>query len=149
MNAIVSLVTTIYGRAAKLLDLLQPVGLLGARLYIAWVFFAAGLTKIKDWDTTLWLFEEEYNVPFLNHELAAFLGTAGELVLPILLVLGLATRFGALGLTLVNIIAVVSLEEIAPAAYILHVLWGVLIAQIALFGPGFFSADNVLKRKFG
>lgn len=131
-----------YAKATTLVDYLQPLALLAARFYVAWVFFAAGLTKIKDWETTLWLFEEEYSVPFLPYELAAFLGTAGELVLPVLLVLGLATRFGAAGLFVVNIIAVISLEDIAPAAYTLHVLWGVLIAQLVVFGGGFFSVDR-------
>lgn len=130
----------------RFLNLLQPLALLGARFYIAWVFFAAGLTKIRDWETTLWLFEEEYSVPFLPFELAAFLGTAGELVLPVLLVLGLATRFGALGLTIVNIVAVISLEDIAPAAYTLHVLWGVLLGYIAVYGGAIFSADHIIRR---
>lgn len=147
MNSIINQLTSYYGRGANLLNFLQPISLLGARAYIAWVFFAAGLTKIKDWDTTLWLFEEEYSVPFLNYEVAAFLGTAGEIVLPILLILGIATRFSALGLTVVNIIAVVSLEEIAPAAYTLHILWGVLLAQVVIFGAGALSLDHFAKRK--
>ncbi|MEM9101371.1 MAG: DoxX family protein [Pseudomonadota bacterium] len=148
MNAITHQVTSFYHRTSHYIDLLQPIGLLGARLYVAWVFFLAGLTKIRDWDTTLWLFEEEYQVPLLNHEVAAFLGTAGEIVLPILLALGIATRFGALGLSVVNIVAVISLEEIAPAAYTLHVLWGVLLAQVIIFGAGSLSADNFLKKRF-
>ncbi len=137
-----------YMTFTRLLNVLQPAGLLAARFYIAWVFFAAGLTKIRDWDTTLWLFEEEYSVPFLPFELAAFLGTAGELVLPVLLVLGLATRFGALGLTIVNIVAVISLEDIAPAAYTLHVLWGVLLGYIAVYGGALFSIDHLVRRRF-
>lgn len=145
---LLSQVSRYYQQAANLLNFLQPISLLVARLYIGWVFFASGLTKIKDWDTTLWLFEEEYQVPLIPHQLAAFLGTAGELVLPVLLVLGLATRFGALGLSVVNIVAVISLQEIAPAAYTLHVLWGVLLAQLVLFSSGVLSVDHWLKRKF-
>ena len=133
-----------YVSATKYLNLLQPLASLGARAYVAWVFFAAGLTKIRDWDTTLWLFEEEYSVPLLPFETAAFLGTAGELVLPVLLVLGLATRFSALGLTIVNIVAVISLEEIAPAAYTLHVLWGVILVHVTLFGGGILSLDKLV-----
>ena len=81
---------------------------LGIRLYIAKVFFLSGLTKIRDWETTVTLFQEEYHVPLLPPELAAFMGTAGELVLPVFLVIGLATRIAAFGLTFVNIMAVVS-----------------------------------------
>lgn len=130
------------------LNLLQPLALLAARFYVGWVFFVSGLTKLRDWESTLFLFEEEYAVPFINFELAAWLGTAGELILPVLLVLGLGGRFSAAGLSIVNIVAVVSLETIAPAAFTLHALWGVLLAQIVLWGPGAVSIDRLLKRKF-
>ena len=111
------------------------------------MFFASGLTKLRDWDSTLFLFEEEYSVPFIPFELAAYLGTAGELILPILLILGLASRFGALGLTVVNIVAVVSLTEIAPAALYSHVIWGLLLLQVVLFGAGKLSLDQLIKTK--
>jgi len=136
-----------YTKVTQLINSLQPVALLAARLYVAWVFFAAGLTKIKDWDSTLFLFEEEYHVPFIPFELAAYLGTAGEIVLPILLVLGLAGRFSALGLSFINIIAVISLAEIAPAALYLHILWGVLLLQILLFSSGKISVDKLIAIK--
>ena len=136
-----------YSQTSQLLNYLQPIALLSARLYVAWVFFAAGLTKLRDWDSTLFLFEEEYNVPFIPFELAAYLGTAGELILPVLLVLGIASRFSALGLTVVNIVAVISLAEIAPAALYSHVIWGLLLLQVVLFGAGKLSVDNLLKIK--
>jgi putative oxidoreductase len=132
------------------LESLQPLAQLGARLYVAQAFFAAGLTKIRDWDTTLALFEDEYHVPLLPPEVAAVMGTAGELVLPVLLALGLAGRFGALGLSVVNVVAVLSLAEIAPAALQQHVLWGSLLAAIVLWGPGRWSLDRlVAPRLFG
>jgi putative oxidoreductase len=129
------------------LNLLQPLALLAARFYVGWVFFVSGLTKLRDWESTLFLFEEEYSVPFINFELAAWLGTAGELILPVLLVLGLGGRFAAAGLSVVNIVAVVSLEVIAPAAYTLHVLWGFLLLQIIIWGSGVVSVDKILKLK--
>jgi len=129
-------------------NLLQPLALLAARFYVGWAFFVSGLTKLRDWESTLFLFEEEYAVPFINFELAAWLGTAGELILPVLLVLGLGGRFSAAGLSIVNIVAVVSLEAIAPAAFTLHILWGVLLVQIVLWGSGPVSIDRLLKRKF-
>ncbi|WP_210395154.1 DoxX family protein [Motiliproteus sediminis] len=137
-----------YWRVSQLLNYLQPLGLLAARLYIAKVFFFAGLTKLQDWDTTLFLFEEEYSVPLLPFELAAWLGTAGEILLPVLLVLGLTTRFGALGLSVVNVVAVISLEEIAPAALTLHLLWGVLLAQLVIWGAGRLSVDGWFKTRW-
>lgn len=136
-----------YNQASQLLNYLQPIALLSARLYVARVFFAAGLTKLRGWDSTLFLFEEEYSVPFIPFELAAYLGTAGELILPVLLVLGIASRFSALGLTFVNIVAVISLSEIAPAALYSHVIWGLLLLQIVLFSAGKLSLDHILNIK--
>jgi len=128
----------------RLLDAAQPLGALLARLYIAQVFFLSGLTKIRDWDTTLLLFTEEYHVPLLPPAMAAVMGTVGELALPVLLVLGLAGRFSALGLSVVNVVAVLSLSEIAPAAFQQHLTWGALLAALALFGPGRWSLDHWL-----
>lgn len=124
------------------LNALQPLAALAARLYVGQVFFLSGLTKIRDWDTTLALFADEYKVPLLPTGVAAFLGTAGELVLPVLLVLGLGGRFAALGLFVVNAVAVVSLSEIAPAALQQHILWGALLAGLAIYGPGAWSLER-------
>ena len=130
----------------RLLDSLQPLAALLARLYMAQVFFLSGLTKLRDWGTTVALFTDEYKVPFLSPAWAAVMGTAGELVLPVLLVLGLAGRFSALGLFVVNAVAVISLSEIAPAALQQHILWGTLLAALAIYGLGPWALDKWLKR---
>lgn len=130
----------------RLLDALQPLAALLARLYVAQVFFLSGLTKLRDWGTTVALFTDEYKVPFLSPAVAAFLGTAGELVLPVLLVVGLAGRFSALGLFVVNAVAVIALSEIAPAAMVQHILWGTLLAALAIYGLGPWSVDRLIKR---
>ncbi|GAM72473.1 integral membrane protein [Vibrio sp. JCM 19236] len=85
-----------------------PALLLFCRLWVAWVFFNSGMTKIASWDSTLFLFEYEYQVPILPWELAAYLGTAAELVIPVFIALGLFTRPFAAILFVFNIIAVVS-----------------------------------------
>jgi putative oxidoreductase len=128
----------------KALDALQSPALLAARVYVAWVFFASGLTKLRDWGTTVSLFTDEYKVPLLPPAAAAFMGTAGELVLPVLLVIGMGTRFSALGLFVVNAVAVIALQEIAPAAFQQHVLWGALLAGIAVFGGGHLTLERRL-----
>lgn len=132
----------------RALDALQPLAALLARLYIAQVFFLSGLTKLRDWETTVALFTDEYKVPLLPPAAAAFMGTAGELVLPVLLVLGLAGRFSALGLFVVNAVAVISLSEIAPAALQQHVFWGSLLAGLAIYGLGPWSLDRWLAPRF-
>ena len=128
---------------ADALDFTQPLAALVARAYIAQVFFLSGLTKLRDWGTTVALFTDEYKVPLLPPEVAALMGTAGELVLPVLLVLGLGGRFAALGLSVVNVVAVISLSEIAPAALQQHITWGVLLAALAIYGGGKWSIDHL------
>ena len=130
----------------KALNALQGVAALLARLYVAKVFFMSGLTKLRDWDITLALFMDEYKVPLLSPEVAAVMGTAGELALPVLLVFGLGTRFAALGLSVVNVVAVLWLTDIAPAALQQHVFWGTLLAAIAIFGPGRLALDHWVQR---
>lgn len=121
---------------------LQPAAQLAARLYVGAVFFRSGLTKLRDWDTTLALFGDEYKVPLLDPAAAAVLGTGAELVLPVLLMLGLVGRFAALGLSVVNVVAVISLADIAEAALQAHVFWGSLLAGLVLWGPGRWALDR-------
>jgi putative oxidoreductase len=130
------------------LDALQPLALLAARLYVAKVFFWSGLTKIRDWDTTLALFADEYHVPVLSPEVAAVAGTTGELVLPVLVAVGLAGRFGAMGLFVLNIVAVLSLQEVADAALQQHIFWGSLLTGLILWGPGRWSVDHHIAPRF-
>lgn len=137
-------IQSIWTPIARLLDLMRPAAVLGARLYVAQVFVLSGLTKLRDWDTTLLLFTEEYHVPLLPPAVAAVAGTAGELALPVLLTLGLAGRFAALGLSVVNGVAVLSLAEIAPAALQLHVTWGVLLGALVFHGMDRWSLDHRL-----
>ena len=134
-------------RAIQALELLQPLAQLAARIYVAQAFFLSGLTKLRDWDITLALFSDEYHVPLLSPAAAAALGTAAELALPVLLVLGLAGRFAAAGLSVVNVVAVISLAEIAPAALNQHQLWGSLLIGLLLWGPGRWSLDAWLLRR--
>src|SRR5688572_9875639 len=122
---------------------------LGIRLYVAKVFFLSGLTKIRDWETTISLFQDEYHVPLLPPEIAAFLGTAGELVFPVLLAIGLMTPLAALGLSAVNIMAVISYWQFlrdAEPALAQPIYWGVLLLVTLLHGPGRWSLDALLWR---
>lgn len=140
--------------ASRLLDAwFQPLADLAARLYLAQVFFASGLTKIQDWDTTLLLFTEEYHVPLLPPPLAAAAGAFGELFFPVLLALGLAGRLGALGLSLVNLMAVVSYWHVLgtpeqAAGLTQHLLWGLMLALLVGHGPGRLSLDALIGRRW-
>lgn len=126
-------------------DYLRIPAMLFVRLYVASIFFKSGLTKLRDWESTLMLFEYEYEVPLLSPVVAAWAGTIGELVLPILLAIGLFSRLSALGLFVVNYVAVLSLIDISPAALNEHILWGSLLVFVMLIGGEKLSADNKLK----
>ncbi len=119
---------------------------LAIRLYVGWQFFKAGLTKIADWSVTLALFRDEYHVPLLPPEMAAVMGTAGELTFPILLLLGLFSRPAAVGLFAVNLMAVISYPQLfnfeCPAAIHDHFYWGALLLILVAFGPGRLALDS-------
>lgn len=136
-------------RILALLALATPLLDLWIRWDVASAFFRSGLTKIESWDKTVFLFQEEYHVPLLPPEAAAFLGTFGELVFPPLLLLGLAGRFSALSLSFVNIVAVVSYWHVLgknEAALASHYYWGLLLLVTLLHGPGKLSLDHWIRR---
>ncbi|HAT29445.1 MAG TPA: DoxX family protein [Janthinobacterium sp.] len=120
------------------------------RFFVGWQFLKAGMIKLGDWSATLALFRDEYHVPLLPPDVAAVLGAAGELCLPILLFSGLLSRPAALALFFVNVMAVLSYPQLfsfeCPAALNDHFYWGVLLLALAAFGPGRFSLDYVLGR---
>ena len=121
---------------------------LALRLYLGWVFFKSGLTKIADWDSTVQLFTDEYQTPLLSPEVAAVMGAAGELALPLLLFAGLLSRPAALGLFMVNLMAVISYPQLwkfdCPAAINDHKYWGILLLVLVVFGPGRFALDALM-----
>ena len=136
---------------SALLTKLQSPFLLYLRLYVAWVFLKSGMHKIGDWETTLVLFEYEYAVPGLPFELAAYLATFSELVFPIFLIAGFGTRFFAIALTFVNIMAVVSYYATLAkgAGLVWHYMWAAMLFTNVIYGGGFFSIDQWFKSKFG
>lgn len=120
-----------------------------ARLAIAPVFWLSGQTKLDGWtikDTTFFLFRYEYQLPLLPPELAAYLATAMEHALPVLLVIGLATRFAALGL--LGMTLVIQLF-VYPEAWSLHALWAAVLLVIVARGPGAWSLDHWIAHRIG
>ena len=121
-----------------------------ARVAIALVFWNSGRTKVPDWnflsvnETTLQLFTDDYKVPFLSPTVAAYMAQTAEHVFPILLIIGLASRFSALallGMTLVIEIFVY------PDAYVVHGTWATILIFIMKYGPGVISLDYLIGKK--
>lgn len=119
-----------------------------ARISIATVFLRSGLLKLDGWSdgTTLALFREEYRLPLLPPELAAYAGTAAELLLPPLLLAGLFTRFAALAL--LGMTLVIQLF-VYPNAFDTHGTWAVCFLYLMRFGAGALSLDRLIATRFG
>ena len=119
-----------YYTASHLPEYLAPLVDLGMRLFLANVFFKSGLTKIQSWDSTLYLFNDVYHVPLLPPDVAAYLATGAELGLSVLLVLGLFGRFAAAGLSILNVVAVISYADLSDAGRSHHLYWGILLGVL-------------------
>lgn len=141
---------------------------LGFRYYLFDVFFNSGINKLESWDSTLFQFEYLFNVTWLPlppplveslgiepakapHVFAAYSGTAAELVLPVLILLGIGGRLPALALFIFNYIALVSFPDLWTLENIGgfkdHIIWGVMIAVTLFYGHGKLSLDHILQKK--
>lgn len=109
------------------------------------VFWRSAQTKLASWDTTLLLFREEYRVPLLPPELAAYLATAVELTAPILLFVGLATRLGASAMLAMTLVIQFF---VYPQSYPDHLLWAGPLLYLILRGAGMLSIDQLIHRRF-
>lgn len=140
-------IVTLFDKTINGITFLSPLLDLAIRLWVARVFWLSGQTKIQSWDSTLMLFEYEYAVPVLPFEVAAYAATAVELVAPVMLVLGLGTRLGALSLFVLNYVAVISYPDINIAGIKDHMLWGTMLAVSFFHGPGKLSVDHWIRRQ--
>lgn len=137
-----------YYRLSHAAQHLAPLLDLALRLLLANVFIKSGLTKIQTWDSTLYLFREEYHVPLLNPDFAAYLATGAELGLPVLLVLGLFGRFAAFGLFILNALAAYSYyDNLSEAGLNQHLYWGLMLAVLTLHGSGKWALDTRLEKR--
>ncbi len=135
MRLIASAVTLLERFGAPLLDM-------SIRLYMANIFFTSGWQKFTNFDSAIFLFTYEHPVPGLSPQLAAYMGTAGELVLPVLLVLGLGGRVAAGGLLIMTAIIEFTYQHSTD-----HIFWAFLLGTIFLRGPGILSIDHLIRRK--
>jgi putative oxidoreductase len=113
------------------------------RLAVATVFWNSGTTKLADWNATLALFTDDYQVPLLPPELAANLALAVEVTTPVLLVLGLLTRPAAL--VLLGMTAVIEIF-VYPQAWPTHIQWAAMLLVLLCRGAGAFSLDALIER---
>lgn len=139
----------IAGLARTTIDRLNrvPYALLALplRVAVANAFWSSAMVKLASWNTTLMLFESEYKLPFLPPVPAAYIATATELSMPVLLILGLLTRPAAavlLGMTMVIQVFVY------PQAWPTHIQWAAMLLILLCRGGGGISLDHLIRRRF-
>jgi putative oxidoreductase len=126
--------------------LYQDLLLLLARLFPAAIFLQSGRTKITDWqlnDSAIYLFQEEYRLPLLAPETAAWLAAGAEHVFPLLLILGLATRFSALALLAMTLVIQ---TLVYPDAWPTHGTWALAFLLLLRDGSGRWALDDLIRR---
>lgn len=134
-------------RLSNLRDLLgrfpAPLLDLALRVGIGLVFWKSGMAKLANWDLTVALFADEYQVPLLPPDLAALMATTAEFLCPLMLFVGLGARFGAaalLGMTFVIQVFVY------PGNWSEHLLWAALLLHVLTRGAGVLSLDHLIGR---
>jgi putative oxidoreductase len=140
---------------AAALSRLQPATLLLFRIWVALVFWRAGVVKYEDPTGTLHLFANDYHVPLLSAAVAALLGTWIELIVPWFLAFGIFGRLTAMFLFVYNLMAVISYPDLWPDGFWTgffgsdfddHKTWGLMLLALIAWGPGPLSVDGVIAK---
>lgn len=142
------LVGVIFAATALLDKIPQSLISLAARIFPAAVFWMSGQTKVEGFhitDNAIALFRDEYALPWIDPELAAKIAAFSEHFFPILLVIGLASRLSALALF--GMTAVIEIF-VYPDAWPTHGVWATCFLVVIARGPGVFSLDHLLARRW-
>lgn len=113
------------------------------RFAVATIFWNSAMAKLANWESALALFTDEYKVPVLPPELAAYMAVSIELAAPVLLVLGLFTR--ATAVVLLGMTAVIEIF-VYPQAWPTHLQWTAMLLVLLCRGAGAWSLDSLLWR---
>lgn len=116
--------------------------LLVIRLWLAKIFLTSGYLKLISWESTISLFQDEYNLPILPPEIAAYLGTGAEIFAGALVLIGFLTPFGAL--ILAGITATIEIF-VYPGTND-HYHWLMLCSVLMIYGGGRISFDKLFYR---
>ena len=118
-----------------------------ARVVVGLVFWLSARTKVDGFSikpATFFLFEQEYKVPLIPPDIAAYMATAAEHLCPVLLWLGLATRLSATALLFMTLVIQIF---VYPNAYVTHGLWAIGLLYLMKYGPGRISLDHLIRRR--
>lgn len=139
---------------------LQSIALLLGRIAVFFPFHNSGLIKYNDWlntgfspnafSITVYQFDPAngedafFAVPGLDPVLGAYMATFGEMVLPFLVLIGIAGRVGAVGLLIMTVV----IQFVAWDSWEHHIWWATCLAFVALKGPGLISVDHFIRQRF-
>ncbi|WP_408426053.1 DoxX family protein [Paraburkholderia strydomiana] len=115
------------------------------RIAVATIFWNSAMTKLANWETALDLFRDEYKVPILPPEFAAYMAVSIELTTPVLLILGLATR--PVALVLLGMTTVIEIF-VYPQAWPTHIQWAAMLLVLLCRGAGTWSVDHWLRKRW-
>lgn len=144
--SIIQKINSFYQKMGSMVSV-QDIMMLWLRLWIAGIFYKSGRTKAGEGflelnSFTPDLFEYEHPVPGLDAETAAQLALYGETILPLMLVVGLASRFAAAGLLVMTIV----IQMVMPQLWPDHIVWAAALLGIIMVGPGKVALDSVVSK---
>ncbi|RQS87974.1 DoxX family protein [Burkholderia contaminans] len=133
-------------RAAQTLERV-PYWLLAIplRIAVATIFWNSAMTKLANWDAALQLFADEYRLPLLPPEVAAYMAVSIELSMPVLIVVGFAARPAAL--VLLGMTSVIEIF-VYPQAWPTHIQWAAMLLVLLCRGAGLLSIDHVVRTRW-
>lgn len=121
---------------------------LAMRVSIAMVFWQSARTKVEGFLTlkpsTFFLFQYEYALPVIPSDAAAYLATYAEHVFPILILIGLATRFAAASLLIMTLVIQIF---VYPGAWATHLMWASILLYLGARGGGPISLDYIIRQR--
>lgn len=121
---------------------------LSARMFPAAVFWQSGQTKVAGWHvkpSAIALFQADYQLPLIDPAIAAHVSAVAEHLFPLMLVIGLASRFSALALLVMTTVIEVF---VYPDAWPIHGVWATCFLIVIARGPGLLSLDHLIERRY-
>lgn len=140
-----------FGRQLRALMASIPYAMIAliTRISIGGVFWQSGQTKLEGWHisaSAIELFRNEYQLPLIDPTIAAYSATTAEHLFPVLLVLGLFTRFAASALLIMTLIIELF---VYPDAWPTHGTWAACFLMLMTRGPGVISVDGAIAKQLG
>ena len=137
---------------ARLDSIGEYVSMLAIRVFLAWEFWGAGVTKFNGAN---WFERIQDNFPFpfsvIPTDISWFIATWSELLGAVALLVGLGTRYAAAALIILDIVALVSVHadngyNVCSNGFKLPLIYFLMLLPLLLNGPGKASLDAIVAK---